>query len=246
MGGAGMRLLPAIDLIAGRTVRLRRGDYGAEIRYDSSPAEAAVQFLAAGALELHIVDLDGARAGRPEQLDSVSAIRAAVDIPIELGGGLRTLDDLRSADSIGVDRFILGTAAVENPRFATDAASEFGDRVVVSIDARGGKAATSGWTEQSGHAVADLVKRFEDSGVKRFVYSAIERDGMLAGPALDEIVEVGTLIPGRFSYAGGVSSLADVEALRDLRVDNLDGVIVGRAVHEGLLDIAEANELLGS
>jgi len=239
-----MRLIPAIDLIGGRTVRLRRGDYGEEIGYEATPAQAARWFADDGAGELHVVDLEGARLGRPVQLDAVSAMREEVDLPLELGGGLRTLDHIRAADAVGVDRFVLGTAAIEDPDFAASAVAEFGSRVVVSVDARGRQAATSGWTAESGLLVADVLERLSGSGVEAFVYSAIERDGMLAGPALDEVREVAELIPGTFAYAGGVSSLEDLRRLRALGAPGLDGVIVGRAIHERLFSIGDGNSVL--
>lgn len=234
-----MRLQPAIDLIGGRTVRLRKGDYGEEIEYEASPSEAARAFVEAGAAELHVVDLDGARNGRPEQLDVVAEIRGSVDVPIELGGGLRSLDDIRSAAAVGVDRFVLGTAAIEDLGFAASAVAEFGERIVVSVDARNGAVATDGWTAESGEMVSSLLERLAGAGVTRFVYSAIERDGMLSGPATDEVRAVASGIKGEFSYAGGISSTDDLAELASLGIPNLVGVIVGRALHEGRFTIAQ-------
>lgn len=239
-----MRLYPAIDLRGGKTVRLRRGDYSEQITYDASPASAATEFVAAGATALHVVDLDGAKAGRPEQLNVVAEIRSAVKVPLELGGGLRSLDDLRSAAAVGADRLVLGTAAISNPELVVAALSEFGQRLVVSVDARNGLAATEGWTEGSGEAVAGVFDRLHGEGVTQFVYSAIERDGMMGGPALEEIKAVCGSAKGSIVYAGGVSSLDDLAALRELRLVNLSGVIVGRALHEGAFTIADANRVL--
>ncbi|MEI6447691.1 MAG: HisA/HisF-related TIM barrel protein [Actinomycetes bacterium] len=239
-----MRLYPAIDLLGRRTVRLRRGDYDDGIVYDAEPAEAAAEFVSNGARTLHLVDLEGARSGRPEQLDVVAAIRAAVDVPIELGGGLRTIDDLRSAAAVGVDRLVLGTAAIDNAELVEVALGEFGQRLVVSVDGRNGLAATDGWTQGSGEAVATVFERLQAQGVTRFVYSAIERDGMLGGPALDEVLSVGAVVRGSFLYAGGVASVEDLAALRALKLVNLEGVIVGRALHEGRFTVAEGNSAL--
>lgn len=241
-----MRLIPAIDLRSRRTVRLRGGDYGDEIAYGESPVDAARRFAAAGARELHVVDLDGARSGRPEQLDVVAAIRGEVGVEIELGGGLRTLDDLRSAAAIGVDRLVIGTAAIADPELLRAAVAEFGDRLVVSVDARGGKVEAEGWTEASGLAVRDLLDRLEAEGVNAFVYSAIERDGMMSGPALDEARSVSESANCGFVYAGGVASLDDLAALRGLSLPNLSGVIVGRALHEGVFTVQDGIAALGA
>ena len=239
-----MRLYPAIDLLGSRTVRLRKGDYSQEIIYDTAPEVAAREFVEAGARALHVVDLDGARAGRPEQLHVVAAIRAAVEVPIELGGGLRTLDDLRSAASVGVDRLVLGTAAITNPTLVEEAIAEFGSRIVVSVDARNGLVETDGWTAGTGEAVAQVFERLHDLGATQFVYSAIERDGMLGGPAIDELTSVSESVRGSLVYAGGISSLDDLAALRELRIVNLAGVIVGRAIHEGAFTIDDGNRVL--
>ena len=239
-----MRLYPAIDLRGGKTVRLRRGDYAEQITYDASPAAAAAEFVKAGATALHVVDLDGAKAGRPEQLNVVSEIRAAITVPLELGGGLRTLDDLRSAAAVGVDRLVIGTAAISNPELVVAALAEFGHRIVVSVDARNGLAATEGWTEASGEAVAEVFDRLHSEGVTQFVYSAIERDGMMGGPAIDEIKAVCGSAKGSIVYAGGISSLDDLAALKELRFVNLSGAIVGRALHEGAFVIADGNRVL--
>jgi len=241
-----MRLLPAIDLIGGNTVRLRKGDYGQEIRYDEDPAAAAARFEAEGAEILHVVDLDGARAGRPEQLDTVSRICSAVGIPVELGGGLRTLDDLRSASSVGVSRLVLGSAAISSPQIVDDALAEFGERIVVSVDGRGGSVAVEGWTQGSGQSVSSVLTRLESQGVTQLVYSAIEKDGTLEGPGLEEATAVCEMTSGEITYAGGIGSLDDLRALAQLGLPNLAGVIIGRALHEDRFTIAEANSALRS
>ncbi|MCX6393486.1 MAG: 1-(5-phosphoribosyl)-5-[(5-phosphoribosylamino)methylideneamino]imidazole-4-carboxamide isomerase [Solirubrobacterales bacterium] len=239
-----MRLFPAIDLLGGKTVRLRKGDYKDEIVYEEDPADAARRFESEGASILHVVDLDGAKSGRPEQLDVVSRMVAAVDIPIELGGGLRTLDDLRSASAVGVSRLVLGTAAINNPELVDQALAEFGRALVVSVDGRGGDVAVEGWTEESGQRVVDVMARLAGQGVTQFVYSAIEKDGTLEGPGLDEIREVSATTKGSIVYAGGIGSLEDLVAMTSLRLVNVTGVIVGRALHEGKFTIAEATAAL--
>jgi phosphoribosylformimino-5-aminoimidazole carboxamide ribotide isomerase len=235
-----MKLVPAIDLIDGKTVRLRKGDYGQLISYDESPAEAARRFEADGAGMLHVVDLDGARHGRTEQLWVLSEIAAAVSIPVEYGGGLRTLDDLRSAVSVGAVRVVLGTAAVTNPDLVDAAVTEFGESLVVSVDGRNGEVALEGWTEGSGQTTSDTFRRLEAQGVTQFVYSAISRDGTLEGPALDEASDVCGRVNGRVTYAGGIGSVDDLVALAQLGLQRLEGVIIGRALHEGRFSLESA------
>jgi phosphoribosylformimino-5-aminoimidazole carboxamide ribotide isomerase len=235
-----MKLVPAIDLIDGKTVRLRKGDYGQLISYDESPAEAARRFEADGAGMLHVVDLDGARHGRPEQLWVLSEIAGAVSIPLEYGGGLRTLDDLRSAASVGASRVVLGTAAVTNPDLVDAAVAEFGTALVVSVDGRNGEVALEGWTEGSGQSTSDTFHRLEGQGVSQFVYSAISRDGTLEGPALDEAIAVCGGVNRKVTYAGGIGSIDDLVALAELGLDQLDGVIIGRALHEGKFTLSSA------
>lgn len=235
-----MKLVPAIDLIDGKTVRLRKGDYGQLISYDESPSEAAKRFEADGAGMLHVVDLDGARHGRPEQLWVLSEIAASVSIPVEYGGGLRTLDDLRSAVSVGAARVVLGTAAVTNPGLVDAAVAEFGGSLVVSVDGRNGEVALEGWTEGSGQSTTDTFARLESQGVTQFVYSAISRDGTLEGPALDEATDVCGKVAGSVTYAGGIGSVEDLVALAGLGLEQLDAVIIGRALHEGKFTLGSA------
>ncbi|MEI6663370.1 MAG: HisA/HisF-related TIM barrel protein [Actinomycetes bacterium] len=235
-----MKLFPAVDLRGGQTVRLRKGDYGDEIQYDASPAEASRGFVADGAEVLHVVDLDGARSGRPEQLDVLASIRASIDVPIQYGGGLREIDDLRSAAAAGADRLVLGTAAVSDPALVARAVDEFGERIVASVDARDGFAATDGWTEASKEASSDLIERLAGIGVSSFVYSAIERDGTLEGPAVEEVVSIAQVIRGEFLYAGGIGSLEDLRVLAALDAPSLVGVIVGRALHENRFTATDA------
>ncbi len=235
-----MKLIPAIDLIGGKTVRLRKGDYDQLISYEESPAEAAARFESDGAGMLHVVDLDGARHGRPEQLWVLAEISAAVSIPVEYGGGLRTIDDLRSAIAAGADRVVLGTAAVTNPEVVDAAVAEFGDALVVSVDGRDGEVALEGWTEGSGRSTFETFASLESQGVSQFVYSAISRDGTLEGPALDEAEAVCSTVGGQVTYAGGIGSVDDLIALARLGLPKLEGVIIGRALHEGRFGLPEA------
>jgi phosphoribosylformimino-5-aminoimidazole carboxamide ribotide isomerase len=237
-------LLPAIDILEGKAVRLARGDFDQRTVYDADPLEAARRWVAAGARALHVVDLDGARGGAPVNLDHVARITAEVDIPVQLGGGLRSIDAVRDALSAGVTRVILGTAAYTDIDFLDEALASHRERIVVSVDARRGKLAASGWTDQTEIPAEAVIKTLGRRGVTRFVYSSIERDGMLSGPDLDEVGRIADVLRGTFVYSGGVSSADDLRALAGLRRVNLAGVIVGKALYEGRLDVAEGQAAL--
>lgn len=239
-----MILLPAIDILDGKAVRLAKGEFDARTVYDADPVEAAQRWAAGGARALHVVDLDGARSGQPANLENVRRIAAAVDVPIQVGGGLRSLDALRSAMDAGATRVVVGTAAYRDIDLLDAAVAELGDRLVVSIDARDGRLAGAGWTEQTEIPIESVIEGLGARGVRRFVYSSIERDGMLSGPDLDGATRVAGTVRGSFVYSGGVSSLADLEALVGLRQVNLGGVIVGKALYEGRIEVAEAQQLL--
>jgi phosphoribosylformimino-5-aminoimidazole carboxamide ribotide isomerase len=237
-------IFPAIDILGGKAVRLAKGDFGAKTEYDADPLDAARRFVAAGARVLHIVDLDGAKTGSPANLDHVRRIAREVAVPIQLGGGLRSLQSVAEAIAAGVTRVILGTAAFNDVDFLDGAIAEHGDKVVVSVDTRDGKLAAQGWTEQTEIPAESVIERLTARGVHSFVYSSIERDGMLAGPDLDEITRIATAVRGKFVYSGGVSSVADLRALASLRQVNLAGVIVGKALYEGRFTVGEAQAAL--
>jgi phosphoribosylformimino-5-aminoimidazole carboxamide ribotide isomerase len=239
-----MILLPAIDILDGRAVRLARGDYEAKTVYDVDPVDAAERWVAAGARALHVVDLDGARSGTPVNLDHVERIAAAVSVPVQVGGGLRSAEAVRDAIAAGASRVVLGTAAYRDVDFLDEVLAEHRDRVVVSVDVRGGRLATSGWTEQTEIPAEAVIDSLARRGVRTLVYSSIERDGMLSGPDLEEVVRVASAVRGRFIYSGGVASIADLEALAALRQVNLMGVIVGKALYEGRLEVGEAQRAL--
>jgi phosphoribosylformimino-5-aminoimidazole carboxamide ribotide isomerase len=237
-------LLPAIDILEGKAVRLARGEFDQRTVYDADPLDAARRWVAAGARALHVVDLDGARGGAPVNLEHVGRIVAEVDVPVQLGGGLRTLDAVRDALAVGVTRVILGTAAYSDIDFLDEALAAHRERVVVSVDARRGKLAASGWTEQTEIPAEAVIETLGRRGVTRFVYSSIERDGMLAGPDLEEVGRIADVVRGTFVYSGGVSSVDDLRALAGLRQVNLAGVIVGKALYEGRLDVTEGQAAL--
>jgi phosphoribosylformimino-5-aminoimidazole carboxamide ribotide isomerase len=240
----GLTLYPAIDIRGGRTVRLAQGDYERETAYDDDPVDAARRWEADGARWLHVVDLDGARAGEPVNLDQVGRIAAAVAIPIQLGGGLRDSKKVEEAISTGVERVVLGTAAVRDPDLAEAIAAAHGDRVVASIDTRGGRVAAAGWTEDSEQGPAELVAALVERGIGRFVYTPVEVDGLMEGPDVDSLRELASSTEAELIYSGGVGSLEDLRALASLDLDNLDGVIVGRALYERRFGVAEGQAAL--
>jgi phosphoribosylformimino-5-aminoimidazole carboxamide ribotide isomerase len=239
-------LYPAIDIRQGRTVRLAQGDYARETTYDQNPVEAARRWEADGARWLHVVDLDGAREGRPQNLEHVRRIVAAVGVPIQLGGGLRDSSKVEEALSSGVERVVLGTAAVRDPRLAEAIAAAHGDRMLVSVDAKRGRVAAQGWTEDSELEPAELIEQLYDRGVRRFVYTPVEVDGLMEGPESSALADIcGAAGDGEVIYSGGVGSLDDLAALAGLRLENLAGVIVGRALYEGRFTVSEAQAALG-
>jgi phosphoribosylformimino-5-aminoimidazole carboxamide ribotide isomerase len=238
-------LFPAIDVRGGRAVRLAQGDYRRETAYDDDPAAAARRWARAGARWLHVVDLDGAREGVPRNLEHVRRIVAAVGIPIQLGGGLRDSGKVEEAISVGVERVVLGTAAVRDPDLAEALAAAHGDRVVASIDARGGKVAAAGWTERSELSPAEAVAALVERGINRFVYTPVDVDGLMEGPDLDSLRALAQSTEAKLIYSGGIGSRDDLRAIASLGLENLEGVIVGRALYEGRLTISEGEAALG-
>jgi phosphoribosylformimino-5-aminoimidazole carboxamide ribotide isomerase len=239
-----MILLPAIDILDGKAVRLARGEFDQQTVYDQDPLDAAVRWVTAGARALHVVDLDGARSGEPANLAHVRRIAAEVDVPIQVGGGLRSSPAVAAALDAGAARVVLGTAAYRDVDFLDEMLAEHRDRVVVSIDVKGGRLAAAGWTEQTEIPVEAVIESLGRRGVSRFVYSNIERDGMLTGPDLDEVRQISQIVRGTFVYSGGVSCVDDLRALAALRQVNLAGVIVGKALYERRFTIAQAHRAL--
>jgi phosphoribosylformimino-5-aminoimidazole carboxamide ribotide isomerase len=239
-----MILLPAIDILDGKAVRLTQGDFEARTVYDADPMDAARRWVKDGARALHVVDLDGARTGRPANLDDVARIASGLDVSVQLGGGLRTINAVQDAINAGAARVVIGTAAYRDVDFLDEAIARFGERLAVSVDARNGLIAASGWIEQTELPAESVVERLGRRGVHRFVYSSIDRDGMLSGPDLEGARRIAEAVRGSFIYSGGVSSLEDIEALAALRQVNLSGVIVGKALYEGRFTVAEARGVL--
>lgn len=239
-----MILYPAIDIRGGRAVRLLRGDYERETAYDADPVDAARRWVASGADWLHVVDLDGARSGAGENLGQVRRIVAATGARVQLGGGLRDDEGLERALAAGAERVVVGTAAVRDPDFLRRALAAHGERVVVGIDARGGLAATDGWVKTSDEPAGGLMAALAAAGVARFVFTPIEVDGTMAGPALDELRAIAHGLDAELIYSGGVGSLADLWALAATGLEALGGVIVGRALYEGRFTVEQALEAL--
>lgn len=238
-------LYPAIDLRDGRCVRLYQGDYARETVYGDDPVAQARSFVAAGAPWVHVVDLDAARTGDPRNREIVAAIAAAVDVPVQAGGGVR--DDV-AADALltrGVRRVVVGTAALDDPDWVRRLAARYPGRVAVGLDARGRDVAVRGWVEGSGHDLVDVARRFDDAGVAALVVTEIGRDGTLEGPALDQLADVLAATALDVVASGGVGTLADLRALGALDVGGrrLAGAIVGRALYEGAFLLSEAVEV---
>ncbi|HUR85692.1 MAG TPA: 1-(5-phosphoribosyl)-5-[(5-phosphoribosylamino)methylideneamino]imidazole-4-carboxamide isomerase [Solirubrobacteraceae bacterium] len=239
-----MILYPAIDIADGRAVRLVQGDFAAETVYADSPLEAARAWVDAGARYLHVVDLDGARTGAPQNLHHFEAIAGQLGVPVQVGGGLRTVEAVRDAIGAGAARVILGTAAFTDVDFLDEVVAEFGERTIVSIDTRGGFVSTAGWTETTDLPAAEVIERMQDRGVRSFVFTNVDKDGLLGGPDLDEICRIAEVVRGRFMYSGGIGAEEDLAALAALRQVNLTGVIVGKALYERRFTIAEGQAAL--
>jgi phosphoribosylformimino-5-aminoimidazole carboxamide ribotide isomerase len=239
-----MILLPAVDIRDGKAVRLRQGRFDDETVYSDEPLEAARSFVEAGARFLHVVDLDGAREGEPVNLHHVQRIAEELDVPVELGGGLRSIGSIRKALAAGATRVVLGTAAFTDPDLLDEALSAFTSRILVGVDVRGGQVSVAGWTRETQVRGDDAIRRMQSRGATRFVYTNVDRDGMLEGLDLDEVRRVSEAVRGRFLISGGIGSLDDLVALRELRLLNLAGVISGKALYEKRFGVREGQAAL--
>ncbi len=235
-----MILYPAIDIRGGKAVRLLRGDYARETTYDADPVDAAKRWAGEGAEFLHVVDLDGAKAGAPRNLEHVGRIAAAIDCPIQVGGGLRDADSVAAVLEAGAKRVVIGTAALRDPDFLAAALEEHGERIVVSVDARDGRVALAGWVEASDADVVTAVAELSERGVSRFLCTAIEVDGTMEGPALDELNRIAAGTDSQVIASGGVGTIAHLESLARQGAANVEGAIVGRALYEHRFTVAEA------
>ncbi|MGA8745736.1 MAG: 1-(5-phosphoribosyl)-5-[(5-phosphoribosylamino)methylideneamino]imidazole-4-carboxamide isomerase [Solirubrobacterales bacterium] len=240
-----MILYPAIDIRGGAAVRLLRGDYERETAYDADPVDAATRWAKEGAAFLHVVDLDGARAGEPQNLDAIRRIAAAVECPIQVGGGLRDAESVTAALGAGAERIVIGTAALGEAGFLEEMLERHGERVVVSVDARRGRVAVEGWTAEGRGNVVEAVSALGDKGVARLLCTAIEVDGTMEGPARGQLSEIAAATDSKIIASGGVGALADLVSLAREAPANIEGVIVGRALYERRFTVAEAISALG-
>ena len=247
-----MLLIPAIDLKDGHCVRLKQGEMDAATVFSEDPGATARHWINQGARRLHVVDLDGAFAGKPKNQTAIRAILAEVgdEIPVQLGGGIRDLDTIERALDAGLTYVIIGTAAVKNPGFLHDACGAFPGHIIVGLDAKEGKVAVDGWSKLTGHDVVDLAKKFEDYGVEGVIYTDIGRDGMLSGINIEATVKLAQALTIPVIASGGLSNLADIDRLCAVEFEGIDGVICGRAIYSGDLDFAaaqtRADELSGT
>jgi phosphoribosylformimino-5-aminoimidazole carboxamide ribotide isomerase len=240
-----MLIIPAIDLKDGKCVRLKQGDMSDATVFSDDPTATAREWLAQGARRLHLVDLNGAAAGKPKNESAIRAIADAVGdkMPIQLGGGIRDLDTIERYLDAGVSFVIIGTAAVKTPGFLHDACSAFGGHVLVALDAKDGKVAVDGWSKMTGHDVVDLAKKFQDYGVEAIIYTDIGRDGMLTGVNIEATVALARQLSVPVIASGGLTNLDDVKALCAVQSEGITGAITGRAVYQGTLDFAEAQKV---
>jgi phosphoribosylformimino-5-aminoimidazole carboxamide ribotide isomerase len=239
-----MILLPAIDIRGGKAVRLQRGDFDKETVYVDDPLEAARSFVDAGARFLHVVDLDGAREGKPVNLDHLRRITSELGVAVQYGGGLRDLGAVRSALQAGAERVVVGTAAYSDVDLVDELLETWDTRVVIAVDARGGHVSVAGWTKATQMLPEDIITRLQRRGVKQFMYTNVDRDGTLEGPDLDEVRRISDTVRGRFLYSGGIASLDDLVALKELRLVNLAGVVSGKALYEAKFSVPEAQAVL--
>jgi phosphoribosylformimino-5-aminoimidazole carboxamide ribotide isomerase len=240
-----VRLYPAIDILDGSAVRLVKGDFDAKRTYASDPLSAATGFAQAGAEALHVVDLDGARLGEPVNLEHLSRIASELGLPVQYGGGLRSRDAIDRALAAGATRVILGTAALKDPQLLHEALAAHGpERVLVSVDTRGGLATSAGWTETETRTAASVIESLIADGVQEIVYTDVDRDGMLGGPDLEGVHGLASALEARLIYSGGIGRIEDLRDLAGLKLPSLTGVIVGKALYEHRFTIPQAKEAL--
>jgi phosphoribosylformimino-5-aminoimidazole carboxamide ribotide isomerase len=239
-----MILYPAIDIMDGKAVRLVEGVFEDATTYHADPLDAARSWVAAGARFLHVVDLDGARSGEPKSLDHLRRIVQETGVPIQYGGGLRTVEAVREALRAGAERAIVGTAAFKDVDFLDDIVAAFGARIVVAVDTKDGMIATEGWTQTTTLPVVDAIQRLTSRGVRSFVFTDVSRDGKLTGPDLEAVKHVADAVRGRFIYSGGIGSLDHLRALAKLRRVNMAGVIAGKSLYEKKFTVAQGQAAL--
>ena len=240
-----MEVIPAIDLLDGRCVRLYQGDYEQSQVFNENPLEVALQFQNQGATRLHVVDLDGAKEGNSVNLDTIAEIVKNLTIPVQVGGGLRNKASIERLFNLGVERAIVGTVAVENPELVKQLCEEFPQKIAIGIDARNGKVATKGWLETSTVEATDLAQQISDKAAA-IIYTDISRDGTLVGPNMEALREVAEISPVPVIASGGISSLTDLLGLLSVESLGVNGVIVGKAIYTGAVDLTEAIQAIGN
>jgi phosphoribosylformimino-5-aminoimidazole carboxamide ribotide isomerase len=241
-----VRLYPAIDILGGKAVRLLQGRFEDQTIYHDDPLEAARSWLEAGARRLHVVDLDGARSGAPAALGHLERIVRATGVPVQYGGGLRTAAAVAGALAAGAERAVIGTAAFRDEAFLDAVLEAHGPRIAIAVDVRGGMISTAGWTETMELPAIEALGRLAERGARSFIYTSVDRDGVLGGIDLDEVRRVSDAVRGSFIYSGGIGTLDDLRGLAALAQRNLEGVIVGKALYEGRFTVAEADAALSS
>lgn len=239
-----MLIIPAVDIRGGRCVRLTQGRFDREQVFSNDPVEMALNWQEKGAKRLHVVDLDGAVQGKPQNLKVIEKIVNTVNIPVQLGGGIRDIDTIDKCISIGIDRVIMGTSAVFNREIVKKAVSLYPDRVIVGIDAKDGRVAVKGWLEISEQKSVDLIKEIEQFGINRIIYTDITKDGMMTGPNLAALEEILENTGMKVIASGGISSIGDLIALKKMEVKGLEGAIIGKALYLGKIDLKAALEIM--
>jgi phosphoribosylformimino-5-aminoimidazole carboxamide ribotide isomerase len=235
-----MKIIPAVDIIGGKTVRLEQGQYDRELNYDISPVEAARKWEAIGAELIHVVDLDGAKEGRPVNLDTIEEVVKAVNVPVEVGGGFRKELDIKDGLNRGIWRVVVGSSALEDLDFARNCVENFQDRIVLSVDAEGYKPRVRGWEKATELDLFEVMKKFVSFGAKELIYTDIKRDGTLTGPNIENIRKILTEVGVRIISAGGIKTVDHVKELKALEPMGLSGVIIGRALYDGTINLREA------
>jgi len=241
-----MRLYPAIDILDGRAVRLLQGRFEDQTIYHDDPLEAARAWVSAGARRLHVVDLDGAKSGAPAALGHLERIVAETGVPVQYGGGLRTASAVADALAAGADRAVLGTAAFTDEQLLDQVLEVHGERIAIAVDVRGGRISTAGWTKTTELPAIEALGRLAERGARSFIYTSVDRDGVLEGIDLDEVGRVADAVQGSFIYSGGIGRLDDLRGLAALQRPNLEGVIVGKALYEGRFTVSEAESVLSA
>ena len=238
-----MKIIPAIDLIAGEAVRLVQGDFNKKTVYNSNPAEVAKLWQEAGAELIHLVDLEGSRQGHPIEVDTVRKIKSVVDIPLEIGGGVRKLEDIDTFINAGVDYVILGTSVAQNEDFAKEAINKYGDKIVIGIDAKDGLVAIKGWEQVTTFEAIAFAQKMESFGAKRIIYTDISRDGMMQGVNAPAMKKMAQSLNIEVTASGGVSAYSDIEKLKEIEKFGVTAAIIGKALYTGAIDLKTAIEL---